>query len=97
MELECNQQFSISRSGAGNQLNLFLLRLNAQGNEAVAMKQKLMAEIESLTKRLMETENRLKVWTLTQFISVSFLWKIIDLPGGQINGFSQKANRNRLS
>merc|ERR1712242_343717 len=36
-------------------------RLNAQGNEAVAMKQKLMAEIESLTKRLMETENRLKV------------------------------------
>ena len=73
MELECNQQFSISRSGAGNQLNLFLLRLNAQGNEAVAMKQKLMAEIESLTKRLMETENRLKVWTLTQFISVSFL------------------------
>ena len=51
----------------------FFLRLNAQGNEAVAMKQKLMAEIESLTKRLMETENRLKVWPLTQFISVSFL------------------------
>ena len=68
-----NQQFSISWSGAGNQLNLFLLRLNAQGNEAVAMKQKLMAEIESLTKRLMETENRLKVRPLTQFISVSFL------------------------
>ena len=53
--------------------SFFLLRLNAQGNEAVAMKQKLMAEIESLTKRLMETENRLKVWPLTQFISVSFL------------------------
>ena len=51
----------------------FLLRLNTQGNEAVAMKQKLMAEIESLTKRLMETENRLKVWPLTQFISVCFL------------------------
>ena len=55
------------------ELNLFLFRLNAQGNEAVAMKQKLMAEIESLTKRLMETENRLKVRPLTQFISVSFL------------------------
>ena len=55
------------------ELNLFLLRLNAQGNEAVAMKQKLMAEIESLTKRLMETENRLKVWPLTQSISVCFL------------------------
>ena len=68
-----NQQFSFSWSGAGNQLNLFLLRLNAQGNEAVAMKQKLMAEIESLTKRLMETENRLKVWPLTQSISVCFL------------------------
>ena len=68
-----NQPFSISWSGARNQLNLFLLRLNAQGNEAVAMKQKLMAEIESLTKRLMETENRLKVWPLTQFISFSFL------------------------
>ena len=26
-----------------------------------------------------------KVWPLTQFFSVSFLWKIIDLPGGQIN------------
>ena len=51
----------------------FLLRLNAQGNEAVAMKQKLMAEIESLTKRLMETENRLKVWPVAQFISVYFL------------------------
>ena len=54
-------------------ISIFFLRLNAQGNEAVAMKQKLMAEIESLTKRLMETENRLKVWPLTQFISVSFL------------------------
>merc|ERR1712029_989963 len=36
-------------------------RLNAQGGEAAAMKQKLMLEIETLTKRLMETENRLKV------------------------------------
>ena len=26
-----------------------------------------------------------KVWSLTQFFSVSFLLKIIDLPGGQIN------------
>ena len=26
-----------------------------------------------------------QVWPLTQFYSVSFLWKIIDLPGGQIN------------
>ena len=26
-----------------------------------------------------------QVWTLTQFFSVSFLEKIIDLPGGQIN------------
>ena len=26
-----------------------------------------------------------QVWPLTQFFSVSFLWKLIDLPGGQIN------------
>ena len=26
-----------------------------------------------------------QVWSLTQFFSVSFLWKIINLPGGQIN------------
>ena len=28
---------------------------------------------------------RPQVWTLTQFFSVTFLWKLIDLPGGQIN------------
>ena len=27
--------------------------------------------------------SRPQVWPLTQFFSVSFLWKIIDLPGGQ--------------
>ena len=26
-----------------------------------------------------------QVWPLTQLFSVSFLWKLIDLPGGQIN------------
>ena len=26
-----------------------------------------------------------QVWPLTQFFSVSFLWKLIDLPGGQIS------------
>ena len=26
-----------------------------------------------------------QVWPQTQFFSVSFLWKLIDLPGGQIN------------
>merc|ERR1719210_1352572 len=36
-------------------------RLNGAAGAAAAMKQKLMAEIESLTKRLMETETRLKV------------------------------------
>merc|ERR1719150_3456914 len=36
-------------------------RLNGAAGDAAAMKQKLMAEIEVLTKRLMETENRLKV------------------------------------
>ena len=29
-----------------------------------------------------------QVWPLTQFSSVSFLWKIIDLPEGQINFFT---------
>lgn len=38
-------------------------RLNGAAGEAAAMKQKLMSEIEILTKRLMETETRLKVST----------------------------------
>ena len=31
------------------------------------------------------TQAYLQVWPLTQFFSVSFLYKIIDFPGGQIN------------
>ena len=33
-----------------------------------------------------------QVWTLTQFFSVSFLWKLIDLLEGQINYPSHQGN-----
>ena len=33
----------------------------------------------------MSSRSLYQFWPLTQFFSVSFLWKLIDLPGGQIN------------
>ena len=36
-------------------------------------------------KRICYLKNSKQVWPLIQFFSVSSLWKLIDLPGGQIN------------
>ena len=36
----------------------------------------------------MEVVKQHQVWAQTQFFTVSYLWKIIDLPGGQINDLS---------
>ena len=45
--------------------------------------QTLVHKLTFNTDKIFLSHNQ--VWQLTQFFSVSFRWKIIDLPGGQIN------------
>ena len=46
---------------------------------------KFMFEILQVRGRRAFLTDGQQVWPLTQYFSVSFLWKIINLPGGQIN------------